>query len=121
MRTLTLDDFFRGYPNSRLIFSALRQAFDTIKPVSMTISKSQIVFRRRKAFAWAWVPDKYLRGRHAPLVLSLALRYQDPSPRWKQVVRPAPSTFMHHLELLSSQDLDDEVIRWIWEAWAEAG
>lgn len=40
------------------------------------MTKSQVAFYRRKAFAWAWMPGKYLRGRGAPLVLTLALRRQ---------------------------------------------
>jgi hypothetical protein len=115
-----LDEFFAGYDGSRSIFDALRAAVEAIGPVELRVSKSQIAFRRRVAFAWAWIPDRYLRGRHAPLVLSVAFPYRHPSPRWKEIVEPARGRFMHHLELHEVADIDDEVIGWLAEAWIAA-
>lgn len=84
-------------------------------------TKSQVAFRRRRAFAWAWRPGQYLHGRVAPLVLTVALPARDGSPRWKQVVEPAPGRFIHHLELYSSAELDEEVAGWLRQAWEVAG
>jgi hypothetical protein len=117
---MDVDDFFRGYEQSRPLFDALRHTIADLPSVYMAVSKSQIAFKRRRTFAWAWIADRYLRGRHAPLVLSVAFHYRDPSPRWKEIVEPAPGRFMHHLELQSPDDLDQEVTQWLWEAWAEA-
>jgi hypothetical protein len=39
------------------------------------------------------------------------------SPRWKEIVEPAPGRFTHHLELHSTADVDDEVQSWLQEAW----
>ena len=89
--------------------------------LELRVTKSQVAFRRRRAFAWAWMPGKILRGRTAPLVLSLALPERDPSPRWKQVVEPAPGRFMHHLELYTTADLDEQVAVWLRRAWEAAG
>jgi hypothetical protein len=117
---MTLDEFFDGYEPSRAIFNALRESVDAIGPAEMGVGKSQIAFRRRVAFAWAWVPDRYLRGGHAPLVLSVSLRRHDASPRWKEVVEPSPGRFMHHLELREVGEIDGEVCQWLAEAYAEA-
>lgn len=117
---MTLDEFFDGYEPSRAIFNALRKSVDAIGPAEMGVGKSQIAFRRRVAFAWAWVPDRYLRGGHAPLVLSVSLRRHDASPRWKEVVEPSPGRFMHHLELRDVGEIDGEVCQWLAEAYAEA-
>ena len=114
---MTLDEFFDGYEPSRAIFNALRESVDAIGPAEMGVGKSQIAFRRRVAFAWVWIPDRYLRGGHAPLVLSVSLRRRDDSPRWKQIVEPAKGRFMHHLELLAPGDIDNEVRGWLREAW----
>jgi Domain of unknown function (DUF5655) len=59
-------------------------------------------------------------GWHAPLVLTLSLRRRDLSPRWREIVEPAPGRFTHHLELRSTADIDDEVRSWLQEAWAAA-
>ena len=115
-----MDDFFAGWEESAWIFETLRSAIRDLGPAEIRVTKSQIAFRRRKAFAWAWIPGRYLRGEHAPLVLTLSFRRKDPSPRWKEIVEPSPGRFTHHLELNSPADIDDDVRAWLWEAWADA-
>lgn len=79
----------------------------------MRVTKSQIAFHRGRAFAWAWMPAKWLGGNMAPLVLSVRLPRRDRSRRWKEVVEPAPGRFMHHLELYVPGDIDTQVRRWL--------
>jgi hypothetical protein len=117
---MTSDDFFVGQEESRLIFEALRSDLDAVGQAELRVTKSQVAFRRRRAFAWAWMPSTYLHGRHAPLVLTISLRRRDSSPRWKEIVEPAPGRFTHHLELRSTTDIDDEVRAWLQEAWTDA-
>jgi hypothetical protein len=118
---LTVEEFFEGYAGSRRLFEAVDKTLRGIGPADIRVTKSQIAFRRKKAFAWAWVPEKSLHRRAAPLVLSMAFRKRDPSPRWKQIVEPAPGRFMHHLELWSIEAIDDEVGAWLRAAWEAAG
>ena len=54
-------------------------------------------------------------------MLSVGLERRDESPRWKQVVEVRPGRFMHHLELRSADEIDDEVRAWLREAWELAG
>ncbi len=117
---MTLDEFFTGHENARPIFEALRSTIEDLGPVEMRVTKSQVAFYRRMAFAWAWMPDRYLHGNHAPLVLTLSFRYRDSSPRWKEIVEPKPGRFTHHLELYSAPDIDDEVRGWLRAAWEAA-
>lgn len=117
---MTLDKFFAGRDDSRQLFDVLRAAVEAIGPVQLRTGKSQVSFSRRTAFAWAWIPGRYLRGTQAPLVLTLALRRRDASPRWKEIVEPTPGRFTHHLELYASGDIDDEVKTWLREAWQTA-
>ena len=56
----------------------------------------------------------------SPLVLTLALRRRDPSPRWKAVVEPAPGRFTHHLEMYAVDQIDEQVQIWLREAWEGA-
>lgn len=116
----TLADFFAGQDQSRELFEAVRQAIDAIGPYELRIGKSQVSFRRRIAFAWIWWPGQYLHRETAPLVLTLSFRFRDPSPRWKQIVEPAPGRFTHHLELYSPADIDAEVRAWLQAAWSAA-
>lgn len=117
---MPLDAFFANHAPSRPLFDTVRAAVEAIGPAEIRVSKSQVAFRCRRAFAWAWLPGRYLHGPHAPLVLSIALRRRDPSPRWKQVAEPTPGWFMHHLELHEAADVDDEVRGWLEEAWQSA-
>lgn len=117
---MDIEAFFERYEASRPLFDALWAVVQGIGPADRRVTKSQIAFRRRGAFAWVWIPDRYLRGGHAPLVLSVSLRRRDDSPRWKEIVEPAPGRFMHHLELHDAGEIDDAVRGWLVEAWATA-
>ncbi len=115
---ITLEEFFAGRdPVSRDLYEALRGEIESLGDVGIRITKSQVAFGRRVAFAWAWMPGKYVRGDVAPLVLTVDLHRRDKSSRWKEIVEPRPGRFTHHLELRSTTQLDDEVRKWLREAW----
>lgn len=116
---VTLDEFFAGHEDSRRLYEAVRESVSAIGPAEVRVTTSQVAFRRRTGFASVWMPETYL-GRGAPLVLTVGLRRRDDSARWKQVVEPAPGRFTHHLELTVESDVDDEVRRWLGEAWEAA-
>ena len=115
-----MEAFFAGQETARHLFDTLRELVESIGPAALRVTKSQVAFRRRKGFAWAWRPGQYLRGQVAPLVLTVALPERDLSPRWKQVVEPRPGIYIHHLELYASSELDGEVAEWLRRAWEAA-
>ena len=117
----TLDEFFAGQAHSRRIYDALMTPLSALGPMQVKVTKSQVALRRKKVFAWVWIPGKYLRGKTAPLVLTICLPARDPSPRWKEIVEPAKGRFIHHLELFATSDIDDEVLGWLRAAWDTAG
>jgi hypothetical protein len=84
------------------------------------VTRSQVAYRRRRAFAWTWLPGRWLRSPGAEVVLSVSLPRRDGSARWREVVNPAPGRWMHHLEIRAAADLDDEVAAWLAEAWTAA-
>ena len=79
-------------------------------------STSQVAFRCRRGFAYLWMPGRYLTKPAAEVVLSIALDRHLESARFKQEAHPAPSVWMHHLEIHALADLDDEVEGWLREA-----
>jgi hypothetical protein len=117
---VTPDEFFAEHHESRRIFEAVAGAVAAIGPAEVRATKSQVAFRRRRGFAYVWMPDMYLGHCDVPLVLTIGLRRRDDSPRWKQVVEPCPGRFTHHLELRSALEVDDTVRRWLQEAWEDA-
>jgi hypothetical protein len=117
---ITLDEFFRDQVTSRQLYNALLETVNDIGLTEQRITKSQIAFRLKQPFAWVWIPGRYLRGRFAPIVLTISFPKRDPSPRWKEIVEPTPGRFMHHLEVYSVADLDQQVRNWLSAAMAEA-
>lgn len=115
---ITLEEFFAGRdPVSRELYEALAEEIERLGDIETRVTKSQVAFRRRLAFAWAWMPGKYVRGDVAPLVLTVDLQRRDASARWKEVVEPRSGRYTHHLELRARTQLDDEVRTWLREAW----
>lgn len=113
--------FFGEDRPARKIFDTILAEIRLCGPVQLRVGKSQIAFRRRTAFAWVWIPGRYLKGNRPPLVLTLGLRRRDLSPRWKQVVEPYRGRFVHHMELSSPEQVDPEVRAFLAEAWSLAG
>lgn len=118
---VTLEEFFAGQEEAWRLFQVVRERIARLGDADMKVTKSQVAFRRRRAFAWAWRPGQYRQGRGAPLVLSVSLPHRDPSPRWKEVIEPSPGRFMHHLELREPAAIDDQVEGWLREAWLHSG
>ena len=116
----SLADHLANHPRSAQLLDAVRRVLAGIGPTEEIVSRSQVAFRRRRVVVRAWVPDQYLGGDHAPLVLTFDLAEQDPSDRWKQVLEPSPGHFTHHLEVWDLADLDTEVETWLRRAYASA-
>lgn len=117
----TPESFFAGDPEGLAVYVAVKAAVDSIGPADVRTTKSQVAFRRRRGFAFVWRPDQYLRRPVPPAVLSIALRRELRSRRFKQTVQPSPSVFMHHLEISAPGEVDEEVVGWLREAYDAAG
>jgi hypothetical protein len=116
----SVNEFFADNKLAKQLFTAVGERVEAIGVASVRVSKSQIAFRRKRNFAWVWMPGQYLKGKTAPLVLTLSLPNRDSSKRWKEVVEPSPGRFTHHLELHSVADVDGEVSTWLRQAWGLA-
>ena len=116
----TPEALFDGHPDGLALYRAVERAIGDIGVADSRVTKSQIAFRRRTGFAYVWRPGRYVRS-DVPAVLSIALRREVSSPRFKEVAHPATGRWMHHLELRDPQELDEEVRRWLAEAYDGAG
>jgi hypothetical protein len=112
------EDFFAGSAGGLAVFRRVADLVDGAVPdVVVRVSTSQVAFRRgRRGVAYLWRPGQYLRKPAAEVVLSIPLRRRLPSARFKEVVHPAPEVWMHHLEIRSPDEVDDEVAAWLREA-----
>lgn len=118
---MTPEEFFAGSPLGLAVLARVSELLEAVGDVRVRASTSQVAFRRRRGFAYLWRPGQYLARPTAELVLSVVLGRRAPSPRWKEVLQPAPARWMHHLEVHALQDIDDEVAGWLRAAADEAG
>ncbi|HET8988565.1 MAG TPA: DUF5655 domain-containing protein [Humibacillus sp.] len=116
----TPDDFFDGYPEGLLICAAVARAVQALGDADVSVTRSQIAFRRRRGFAYVWRPGQYVKS-DVPAVLSIALSHEVVSERFKTVAHPSSRVWMHHLELSTPGQVDDEVCGWLREAYDNAG
>jgi hypothetical protein len=114
------ETFFSGHPDGLAIYRAVAERVVAVGDSQIRVSQSQIAFRRRRGFAYVWRPGKYVTS-SVPAVLSIALPRRLESARFKEVVHPAPTVWMHHLELRDPGEVDDQVAAWLHEAWNAAG
>lgn len=105
-------EFFAGHPDGLAVYEAVARVLRALGDVEETVSRSQIAFRRGRGFAYVWRPAQYVAS-EVPAVLSIAASHRIESPRFKQVVQPAPTTWMHHLEIRDPSEIDDDVRGWL--------
>lgn len=116
----TPEEVFSGSPRGLELFHAVEAMLAAPTPPAARATKSQVAFRERRGFAYLWWPGRYLDS-DVPAVLSIALPRRVESARFKEVANPSPGVWMHHLELLTADDLDREVLDWLREAREGAG
>ena len=114
-------DLLDGHPVAVSVYARVCSCLADIGPFEVRTSKSQIAFRRRRGFAYLWLPGQYLKNPDAEVVLSIALGRLDPSERFKEIAHPSPRHWMHHLELHGPDEIDDEVTEWLREGFDRAG
>lgn len=113
------EEFFVPDDTAVSIYRSFAARILALPGVQVRATKSQVAFRARRAFAYAWAPSRYVTS-DVSVVLSIALPERLPSERFKQVAHPSPSVWMHHLELRRVEDVDPEVVGWILQAYDRA-
>jgi hypothetical protein len=112
--------FFAGRPTGLAAYRRVRAVLEAMGPVEVRVTKSQVAFRRRRGFAYLWLPGQYLRAPASEVVLSIALGRAEGSRRFKEIVRPSRRHWMHHLDLRHAAEIDEEVVSWLREAYDRA-
>src|SRR5688500_18076089 len=103
------EEHFAWHPIALAVLDAVRSLVDQLGGAEIRTTKSQVAFRRRRGFAYLWLPGRYLAKPAADVVLSVVLGRRDGSPRWKEVAHPSPTQWMHHLEVTDPAQIDGEV------------
>jgi hypothetical protein len=117
----TAEQFFHGHPLGLRTYEKVLAVLSALGPCDVHVTRSQVTFRRRRGFAYLWLPGRWLKRPTAEVVLSIALHRRLDSARFKEIVNPSRGIWMHHLELHGEQEMDAEVEGWLETAYAEAG
>ena len=117
-RTSTPEAVFAESPTGLAIYHRLCEVVADLD-VEVRTTRSQVALIHHHPFAYLWYPGRYVRSQ-VPAVLSLAMPERIQSRRFKQVVTPSAHVTMHHLELSGADDLDDEVVAWLRDAYDAA-
>ncbi|HEX4976525.1 MAG TPA: DUF5655 domain-containing protein [Nocardioides sp.] len=118
---MTPEEHFAGHPFAASVFAWARDLLEGLGPCEVRATRSQVAFRRRRGFAYVWMPGRYLAHPAAEVVLSISLPRHDSSPRFKEVVHPTSHQWLHHLEVHDLDELDGEVADWLGESYDAAG
>ncbi len=110
-----LELIFIGHPESIELYKIFEDwLLDRLDEIEIHPSKTQIGFFHSCGFAWVWPPRK---KSEKGLGISLGLPAPVRSDRILCAVEAYPGRWTHHLLLRSAEDLDDELLGWIQEAY----
>lgn len=107
--------FFDGRPDGLALYEALFGALGAAFPgARVKVQKTQISFYGRGLFAMVSLPR---RKREAGIVVSFGLGRREASPRIAAAVEPYPNRWTHHVAVTRGEELDQELMGWLREAW----
>ena len=109
---------FKSMPGAMDLYGSIERLLMSLPGVAVEVKKTQAGFRHRKMFAWVWLPIRKVRGRpDVYVVLSIRLRRKICSARVAEAVEPYPGRWVNHIIVTEESDLDDELLRWLEEAY----
>ena len=123
MRELDTDTllFFSGHMEALELYRLLEERlYDTFPEVNKRVQKTQITFYNRHVFACVSFARVKRRAELPRGWLVLTLGLPDPleSERVAVKTEPYPGRWTHHFVVSKPEELDEELLSWIREAYA---
>ncbi len=117
----TIDKLFGGKAIQAKLYQHIRAFVETLGPVTIKVTKTQVSFANGRQFAWVWLPMEWAKNRPPnSIVLSFSLGEHLRHAMIVQVVEPYPGRWMHHVIVQDESDLNDDVRGWLTDAFAFA-
>ena len=114
----TIEGLFEGRPQAFRLFLAVRRYIESIGPVEVAATKTQVSFGVKTKFAWVWLPQMWIKKRPLnTITLALDLDHKVNDPRIREAVEPQPGRWTHHILIDTELDLDEQVKACIREAY----
>ena len=115
----TVEGLFDGRPVSLLLFQEVRRFIESLGPVNIGATKTQVSFGTTRKFAWVWLPQTWIKKQpDSSITLAFSLDRQIIHDRIRQAVEPSPGRWTHHVVITQESDLDEDVRGWLREAYA---
>ena len=112
--------FFNEHPQAIPLYEAFEaRLLAELDGVVIQPQKSQITLKNRRVFgAVSFLPARRAKDRPDPyLTITLGLNRREGSPRVDQASEPYPGRWTHHLVIGSVEEIDDELMAWVKEAY----
>ena len=111
--------FFDQYPDLTWIYEALKDSLlARYDDVQVKVSKSQISFYNRHMFAMVSLPLRHKKDWPQEfLMVSFGLEHKLENDRIAVAVEPYPNRWTHHVIVESPEEIDDELLAWLDEAY----
>ena len=112
--------FFHSNQEALPLYEAFREAlFDLWEEIRIEVKKTQISFYNRHLFAAvSFTPVRRAKDRPDPfLTITFGLPYRKDSDRVDAAVEPYPNRWTHHVMIGSVEEIDEELLSWIEEAY----
>lgn len=111
--------FFGERMNALPIYERLEnQIRMQIPDVKIKVAKTQITFAGKRGFAFvSFNPCRKAKERpEIWMTISFGLGYRRASPRIDVAAEPYPGRWTHHVMVGTPDEIDEELMGWIWEA-----
>lgn len=111
--------YFDQKPQEAALYEALFQRLCGVVPdASVKVQKSQISFYGRHLFAAASIPVRRKKSwpEHC-LLVTFGLAFRLDSPRIAVAVEPYPNRWTHHVVIDRPEQLDEELMGWVRDAY----
>ena len=111
--------FLAAYPDGLALYKHIRTRILSACPnVEIRVRRTQIGFFANCGFAYVWYLARKPHGvPTARIMLGFVLDEPLESPRFSAGGEMAPNRWAFHLPVHAEDDLDDEVMSWIWRAY----
>ena len=112
--------FFNGRPEALPLYEAFeKRLLSELEGVVVQPQKSQITLKNRRVFgAVSFLPARKAKDRPDPYItVTLGLNRRLDSLRVDKASEPYPGRWTHHLVIGATDEIDDELMAWVREAY----
>ena len=111
--------FFNDHKDALPLYERLEGLIlKQIPDVKIKVSKIQISFSNKRSFTFvSFNPCRRTKERpEVWMTVTFGLSYRKDSPRIDMATEPYPNRWTHHVMVGSEEEIDDELMGWIYEA-----